>query len=54
MESEPPAKKQKPLGGPGSSSGTVPSTTPKVKGDSENDGEGDVMEVNDDEEPEQW
>ena len=50
MESEPPAKKQKPLGGPGSSSGTVPPTTPKVKGDSENDGGNDVMDVDDDEE----
>ena len=32
LGSEPPAKKQKSLGGPGSSNGMVPPTTPKAKG----------------------
>ena len=50
LGSEPSAKKQKSLGGPGSSSGIVPPTTPKATG--ENDGEDEVMDVDDDEEQE--
>ena len=54
LESEPSAKKQKSLGGPGSSSGMVP---PKAMGrvaddNGENDGEDDAMGVDDDEEEE--
>ena len=50
--SEPPAKKQKTIGGPGSPNGKVPPDPPKVKGrvaddDGENAGEDEVVDADD-------